>query len=156
MDRRDFLKKSARAAAFASAARAFPAGAAGKDPSMTMTARDDCLLLRRVSGLKDPAFGRLLEVLRSGDCRWGNGETVLADAATCYPAPKAEDPLVISEPWAADELKWTGFNLMDRRGTPVLASREDAESILHELAELSRPYGTRIRERNGVGEIELG
>jgi len=120
MDRRDFLKKSAHAAAFASAARAFPARAAGKDPSMTMTAGGDCLLLRRVSGLKDPAFGKLLDVLRSADCRWGNCESVLADASTCYPAPKAEDPLVISEPWAADELKWTGFNLMSTANNHTL------------------------------------
>ncbi|HET7451264.1 MAG TPA: CapA family protein [Thermoanaerobaculia bacterium] len=113
MDRRDFLKGAARAAAAASAVRPFRTlAAAAGEPRMTLTAAGDCLVARRVSGLRDPRFFGLLEILRSADCRWGNCELPIADAARCSPAPKGEDPVVIAEPWAADELRWTGFNLM--------------------------------------------
>lgn len=42
-----------------------------------------------------------------------------------------------------------------RRGTPELATGETARSILERLAELSRPYGTRIEMREGVGSVVL-
>lgn len=42
------------------------------------------------------------------------------------------------------------------RGLPALAHGEDARRILESLAELSRPYGTRIAIDGEVGRIELG
>ncbi|MCP4661141.1 MAG: CapA family protein [bacterium] len=42
------------------------------------------------------------------------------------------------------------------RGTPELARGEQATAILEELARLSKPLGTSIRIRDGVGHVELG
>jgi poly-gamma-glutamate synthesis protein (capsule biosynthesis protein) len=42
-----------------------------------------------------------------------------------------------------------------RRGTPQLASVEDAERITGYVAELSEPFGTRLEFIDGRGRIEL-
>ena len=42
-----------------------------------------------------------------------------------------------------------------QRGTPVLAMGEKAESILQQVADLSRPFGTTITIENGTATIEL-
>lgn len=42
-----------------------------------------------------------------------------------------------------------------RRGTPRMASCEDAERILGYVADLSEEYGTRITAQNGIGSVEL-
>lgn len=41
------------------------------------------------------------------------------------------------------------------RGTPVLASGEDARSILERFARLSAPYDTQLEIRDGVGYVRL-
>ena len=112
MDRREFLKKTGQAALVASTASAARVRAAVPEPTMTMTAVGDCLIARRVSGLHDPRFLAVREIVRGADCRWGNCELPIADVSVCSPAPKGEDPVAIAPPWAADELEWTGFNLM--------------------------------------------
>ena len=42
-----------------------------------------------------------------------------------------------------------------RRGTPVMAEGEAARKIIEKLAQLSAPYGTRIRFEQGVGVVDL-
>jgi poly-gamma-glutamate capsule biosynthesis protein CapA/YwtB (metallophosphatase superfamily) len=111
MERRDFLKTLAQAAAVASAARVMP-GAAQIPDRFTLTAVGDCILAREVSGLKDPDFLAVVELLRGADCAWGNCESVLADARRVSPAYKQNAPYTISPPWAADELAWSGIRLM--------------------------------------------
>jgi poly-gamma-glutamate capsule biosynthesis protein CapA/YwtB (metallophosphatase superfamily) len=111
MDRRDFLKTLAQATAVASVSRA--ASAAAQIPDrFTVAAVGDCILARKVSGLKDPDFLAVIELLRSADCTWGNCEAVVADPRRVYPAYKGIGPSAIIEPWAADELAWAGINLM--------------------------------------------
>jgi len=137
MDRREFVKGAARAAAVASAARPLAAlGAGGGEARMSMTAVGDCLIARRVSGLRDPRFLSLLEIVRSGDCRWGNCEVPIADPSKCSPAPKGEDPVAIVEPWGADELKWVGFNLMGTANNHTLDY--GAEGMFQTFANLDR------------------
>lgn len=41
------------------------------------------------------------------------------------------------------------------RGRPLMAAAEDATRILGAVAERSKPFGTTITVRNGVGEIEI-
>lgn len=41
------------------------------------------------------------------------------------------------------------------RGRPLMAAPDDAARILAVVAERSKPYGTTLTVRNGVGEIEL-
>ena len=116
MDRRTFLKGVTGAAALASTrfpVRAeeppVPAGPAGR---MTLAAVGDCLLTRRISGVRDPDFLALVEILRGADCTWGNCELVVADARRVYPMPKGADPHSIAPPWVADELAWAGIDLV--------------------------------------------
>jgi poly-gamma-glutamate synthesis protein (capsule biosynthesis protein) len=42
-----------------------------------------------------------------------------------------------------------------RAGVPHLATGESAEEIIEEVARLSRPYGTEIEIRNGVGHVVI-
>src|SRR5690242_7202997 len=136
MDRREFLKTIAPAAALAASARPLRLRAAETSARMTMVAGGDCLIARRVSGLRNPGFRRLLDVMRQADCRWGNCEVVLADASKSSPVAKGEDPVGISEPWAADELKWAGFNLMGTANNHTLDY--SAEGMFETLANLDR------------------
>lgn len=41
------------------------------------------------------------------------------------------------------------------RGTPVLARGEEGKEILEQLAALSKPFGTRIEIRDGIGRVVL-
>lgn len=41
-----------------------------------------------------------------------------------------------------------------RRGTPVLADEETAGEVLDRVARLSEPYGTTVRNEDGVGTVE--
>jgi hypothetical protein len=45
---------------------------------------------------------------------------------------------------------------MSQRGRPMLAEPELAGAILHELRELSEPFGTTIEVHDGVGVISVG
>jgi hypothetical protein len=116
MDRRTFLKHLGRTAAVAGAARWTPAanGAAAVAASdrLTLVGAGDCILSRRVSGLGDPDFLALVELLRGADCAWGNCEIVIGKAGELYPGLKGEDPHAIGDPFAADEFRWLGFKLM--------------------------------------------
>lgn len=112
MDRRDFLKTLAQAAAVASAARIAPRAEAQAPDRFTLAAVGDCILGRRVSGLKDPEFLAAIELLRGADCTWGNCEAVVADVRRLHPVRKGVDPNAITPSWSADEFAWAGIDLM--------------------------------------------
>jgi poly-gamma-glutamate capsule biosynthesis protein CapA/YwtB (metallophosphatase superfamily) len=84
----------------------------GQRLMLTLAAVGDCMLGRRVSELQDPDFLALVELLRSADCVWGNCEMVCSNPEAVYRAYKEIDPHVLCEPWAADELRFMGINLM--------------------------------------------
>lgn len=125
MDRRDFLKGVAGAAALAVAANA----SAAEDPRkntkeekgtdfpmppgrMTVAAVGDCILTRSVKGRREPELHALMDILRDADCTWGNSELVIADPRQVYPMPKGGDPHTIGGPWVAEELAWSGINVV--------------------------------------------
>jgi poly-gamma-glutamate capsule biosynthesis protein CapA/YwtB (metallophosphatase superfamily) len=127
MDRRTFLKTAAQTATVASIAgiasvagtarKALGSEAPAPSPSgpldrLTLAAVGDCILARRVSQLQDPDFLALVDLLHGVDCAWGNAETVLADPRKLYPSLKGGDPHAIADPWAADELRALGLQLM--------------------------------------------
>src|SRR5262249_10436434 len=115
MDRRAFLKTTARAAAVAGASRLAEtvARAAAAEPDrLTLAAVGDCIPSRKLSELKDPDFLALVDLLRRTDAVWGNCESVLTDPGNVYPAPKGGDPHDLAAPWAADELRFLGIRLM--------------------------------------------
>jgi poly-gamma-glutamate synthesis protein (capsule biosynthesis protein) len=126
MDRRTFLKTVSQAAAVAAAARFVPGSpgapeeAAALPRRATVTAVGDCLISRRISGLQDPDFLALAELLRGSDCAWGNCELVLADSRDVYPAHKGYDPHAIAPPWAADELRWLGLDFVGTANNHIL------------------------------------
>jgi poly-gamma-glutamate synthesis protein (capsule biosynthesis protein) len=111
MDRRKFLKGVAGAAAVAATSRGIPAAAEASD-RFTLAAVGDCILTRRVSGIQDPDFLALVDLLRGADCAWGNCEVVIADPRQVFPMPKGPDPHASAPPWAADELAWAGVRFM--------------------------------------------
>jgi poly-gamma-glutamate capsule biosynthesis protein CapA/YwtB (metallophosphatase superfamily) len=126
MDRRTFLKTVSQAAAVAAASRLVP-GAAGRPDAAealprkaTLVAVGDCLISRHVSGLRDPDFLAVAELLRGADATWGNCELVLADVRELYPAQKGQDPHGIAPPWGADELKWMGIGFVGTANNHIL------------------------------------
>ena len=120
MDRREFLKTVGQTAAVAAASSLFPSPAGAVQDRLSLVAVGDCILTRRISHRKDPGFLELLETLRSADCTWGNCETVLADPRRVWPMPKGGDPHAIAEPWAADELAWTGIRFVGTANNHVM------------------------------------
>lgn len=137
MDRREFLKTVTQTAAVAAASSLIPRAAGAVPDRLSLVAVGDCILTRRISHRKDPGFLELLEILRSADCAWGNCETVLADARRVWPMPKGGDPHAIAEPWAAEELAWTGVrfvgtannHIMDFGHSGLLATLENLERV---------------------------
>jgi poly-gamma-glutamate synthesis protein (capsule biosynthesis protein) len=64
-----------------------------------------------------------------------------------------------SDSWV-DEIELYPISLrreqsLSRRGSPVIAEGEKAESILDEIEELSSTFGTEINREGGIGRIEL-
>jgi poly-gamma-glutamate synthesis protein (capsule biosynthesis protein) len=120
MDRREFLKTVGQTAAVAAASSLFPQPAGAVPERLSLVAVGDCILTRRISHRKDPGFLELLEILRSADCTWGNCETVLADSRRVFAMPKGGDPHAIAEPWAADELAWTGVRFVGTANNHIM------------------------------------
>ncbi|MCP4152066.1 MAG: CapA family protein [bacterium] len=81
------------------------------EDKLTLAGLGDCILARRVSVLKDPAFLKLVELLRRVDCTWGNCEMPLVDPEKVYPEDR-NDFVIGCEPWGADELKWMGIDFV--------------------------------------------
>jgi len=139
MDRRDFLKGVAGAAAVAAASRVVPAAAQPPD-RLTLAAVGDCILSRRVSNSRDPEFLALRDLLRGADCAWGNCEIVIADPRRVFPMPKGGDPHTMAPPWAADELAWTGIGFVGTANNHILDFGYDGlQSTLDNLERVGIP-----------------
>lgn len=110
MDRRKFMVNMGRAAALAAAANTMPGGLFAVPEKITLTALGDCILSRKVSGLRDPQFLKLVEIVRSADCTWANCEHPLVNISQTYPEDWGADFPIYCEPWGADELKWLGVD----------------------------------------------
>jgi len=113
-----------------------PSAAAALPSRATLVAVGDCLISRHVSGLRDPDFLALAELLRGADATWGNCELVLADSRNLYPAQKSQDPHGIAPPWAADELKWMGLDFMGTANNHAMDFGN--EGLFSTLANLER------------------
>lgn len=78
----------------------------------TLAAVGDCIISSKVSPLHDARFLKLVDLLRTADVAWGNCETTLFDPRNGSPSYKTIDPNLFCWPWAADEFKWLGLDLM--------------------------------------------
>ena len=134
MNRRDFLAGAGATAAFSMfGARGVRASAAAP---ITVAATGDCILSRRVSHLTDPGFLRVVQLLRSADCAYGNCELVMASSEPGYPTAAGASLSVIVDPKMADELAWLGYDVM---GTANNHSTDyGVEGIRSTIANLER------------------
>jgi poly-gamma-glutamate capsule biosynthesis protein CapA/YwtB (metallophosphatase superfamily) len=112
MNRRDFLRQSSGAlGAAALATQAGPASAQAK-PTLTLALTGDVIMPRRASTLTDPRFLEVARLLQGADCTFGNCEMVIAGRSEGVPSAAGRSLSVVVDPYAADELKWLGYDLM--------------------------------------------
>lgn len=90
------------------------------EQEMTVSAVGDCIISHKISHFKDPQFLKLVELLRSADCTYGNCETTLYKPEEGFPAYKDFDPNVFCYPWGADEMKWLGIDLMSLANNHIM------------------------------------
>jgi poly-gamma-glutamate capsule biosynthesis protein CapA/YwtB (metallophosphatase superfamily) len=108
--RRKFLNQ---VAGLAAASQVLPGQPQSVPETMAVAATGDCILTRPVSRLKQPQFLKLVEILRSADCLYGNCEMVLADPDSGgHPMFEGAALSVVSDSKIADELAWLGFDVM--------------------------------------------
>jgi poly-gamma-glutamate capsule biosynthesis protein CapA/YwtB (metallophosphatase superfamily) len=143
MNRRHFLAGAGATAAFSILGARGVRGAAAAP--ITVAATGDCILSRRVSQLTDPGFLRLVQLLRSADCAYGNCELVMASSEPGYPTAAGASLSVIVDPKMAEELAWLGYDVM---GTANNHSTDyGVEGIRSTIANL---------ERVGIGHAGTG
>ncbi len=92
---------------------------AAEEP-ITVTAVGDCIISNKLSYFKDPQFLKLVEILRSADCAYGNCETTFVRPEDAFPAYKDFDPNVFCYPWGADEFKWLGIDLVSLANNHIM------------------------------------
>lgn len=79
---------------------------------MTVSILGDCILGYKVSNYDHPGFKKIVDIIRAADCTLGNCELAICKGGELFPAYKDFDPNVYCDPWAADEFKWLGIDLM--------------------------------------------
>jgi poly-gamma-glutamate capsule biosynthesis protein CapA/YwtB (metallophosphatase superfamily) len=77
---------------------------------LTLAACGDALITKRVAPSRDPAFLRLVDLLRSADVRFINLEGTLHDYVGS-PQAASGGTYVVAPPRIIEDLKWMGFNL---------------------------------------------
>jgi poly-gamma-glutamate synthesis protein (capsule biosynthesis protein) len=97
-----------------------PVDLSAGEKEFTVAAVGDCLISNKTSIFKDPPFLRMVELLRSADCTYGNCETTFFKPEEGFPAYKDFDPNVFCYPWGADEMKWFGIDLMSLANNHIM------------------------------------
>ncbi|GIK86263.1 MAG: hypothetical protein BroJett026_17440 [Betaproteobacteria bacterium] len=88
-------------------------------PAFVLAATGDTLLARRLSALGEPAFARVIDLLRDADAAFTNLETTIHDGDG-HPAARSGGSWMVSPPYAADELRWAGLRLLARANNHAL------------------------------------
>ena len=106
--RRQFLTRTAAAAAFLTARRV-----AAAPEAVTVAAAGDCIITRRIRNVADPDFLALAAVFQHADAGFANCEMTFHDLAG-YPAPTGAcgDLNLVADPAVVGDLAWAGLNLM--------------------------------------------
>lgn len=124
----------------------------------TLAAVGDCIITQKVSQLQDPRFLKVAELVRRADVTWGNCETTLFDPKKGSPAYKAIDPNLFCEPWAADEFKWLGIDLMNLANNHIMDfGKEGMFSTICNLERVGIGYagaGKNLDEASRPGYID--
>jgi poly-gamma-glutamate synthesis protein (capsule biosynthesis protein) len=108
MTRRDLTLALAVAAAVAVAATTIAGQAPAGDLTLALTG--DSIITRRLSVYSEPAFTRLLDLVRGADAAFTNIEMLFHDFEP-YPMNESGGTYMRAEPALAKELAWAGFDL---------------------------------------------
>jgi poly-gamma-glutamate synthesis protein (capsule biosynthesis protein) len=87
--------------------------------SLDLAATGDSLVTRRLSTLEEPAFVRVLEILRGANAAFTNLETTIHDGKG-FPAAESGGTWMLSPPCIAEELRWAGLVLLARANNHAL------------------------------------
>jgi poly-gamma-glutamate capsule biosynthesis protein CapA/YwtB (metallophosphatase superfamily) len=79
---------------------------------ITLAALGDCIISHKLSVKKDIRFLNMVKLIRNADCTWANCEGPILHTSDVYPTFKDKDINIFFKPWAADEFKWLGIDLM--------------------------------------------
>jgi len=82
-------------------------------PAFTMALTGDSIITRRMSVYQEPAFLRLIELIRSADVAFTNLEMLFHDYEP-YPMNQSGGTYMRAEPALVKELTWAGFDLVSR------------------------------------------
>lgn len=83
------------------------------DEPFTMALTGDSIVNRRLSVYDEPQYLEMIDVLRNADVAFTNLETVLHDYEP-YPMAESGGTWMRSPPYIADELAWTGIDMVAR------------------------------------------
>jgi len=102
----------ALALAVAAAATVAAASMAGQAPAgdLTLALTGDSIITRRLSVYSEPAYTRLLDLVRGADAAFTNIEMLFHDFEP-YPMNESGGTYMRAEPALAKELAWAGFDL---------------------------------------------
>ncbi len=82
-------------------------------PRFTMALTGDSIITRRLSVYQEPAFLKLIELIRSADVAFTNLEMLFHDYEP-YPMNESGGTYMRAEPALVKELVWAGFDLVSR------------------------------------------
>lgn len=124
---------------------------------MTVAGLGDTIIARKVSVLKDPAFLKFVELIRSVDCAWANCEVSLVEPDKFFPVYR-EDGTIGCQPFGADELKWMGIDFVSLANNHAMDwGYPGLQSTLFHLKRVGIGYagaGANLEEASRPGYID--
>ena len=122
---------------------------------LTVTAGGDAIITSRLSPHQEEGFRSLLKIIRDGDVSFVNVDGVITDSPG-YPSHDT-GVYVLQPSFAADELKWLGFNLVSCIGNHTMDyGFKGLEDTLHHLNRAGLVYagsGKNLSEARGPGYL---
>jgi poly-gamma-glutamate synthesis protein (capsule biosynthesis protein) len=156
---------------------AIPAGRLGlsaqapAEPVWSLAATGDSIITRRIAVYDDPAFTRLVDVIRGADVAFTNVECQLFRIWDFkgYPAAENGGGYELGPPEAAADLKWAGFDIVSRannhttdygiEGMIETGRTLDAAGLVHAGAGLTAGQAAQARyfdtNKGRVGLVSL-
>jgi poly-gamma-glutamate capsule biosynthesis protein CapA/YwtB (metallophosphatase superfamily) len=90
-----------------------PVGAQSPAPSLTLALTGDSIITRPISGYAEPAFTRLIALIRGADAAFTNLEMLFHDYEP-YAMNESGGTYMRAEPALVNELVWAGFDMVSR------------------------------------------
>ncbi|MBI4419786.1 MAG: CapA family protein [Gemmatimonadetes bacterium] len=109
--RHEFRRHVTAAALLLAGASSLRAQDGRGDGGFTLALAGDAIITRRLSAYVEPAFTRMIELIRGADAAFANFEMLLHDYEP-YPTHQSGGTYMRAEPAMARELVWAGFDLV--------------------------------------------